>query len=438
MPPVLLINAVGLSPGLLAHAPRLRALAEAAGRRILRPVFPAVTCSVQASMLTGLPVPGHGVVANGWFHDDTQEVRFWLQSNKLVQGEKVWEALKQTDPAATCLNSFWWFNMHSSADYSITPRPQYRADGRKVPDCYSEPAGLRDELQAKLGPFPLFKFWGPLAGIESSRWIAEATKLVWDRFKPTLTLCYLPHLDYPLQKLGPGHPDIPREVAALDAVAGDLLDFCAARHIRPLVVSEYGIEPATRVLYPNRLLRSAGLLALRTENGRELLDAGASRAFAVADHQAALVYARTPADIAAARAALAGCGAERPAAHARGGAFALEAPAGAWYAHDWWLDDAKAPDYQKTVDIHKKPGYDPRELFCEASKAGVAWRLLRRKLGFRTLLDVIPLDARVVKGTHGRVETSPEHRPLLLGAGAGPEMDCTGVKDVVLAALAGR
>lgn len=438
MQPVAVLNVVALSKSLLPHAPRLRALAEAKGCANLRPPFPAVTCTAQSSMLTGLPVAGHGIVANGWFHDDTQEVRFWLQSNKLVAGEKVWDAAKQRDPSFTCLNMFWWFNMYSSCDWSVTPRPQYRADGRKVPDCYSEPPELRDELQAQLGTFPLFRFWGPLADITSTQWIADATKIVWDKKKPTLTLVYLPHLDYPLQKLGPDHADIPNEVAKVDAIVGDLLDFFEARGVKVIVVSEYGIEPAAGASFPNRVLREAGYLNLRLENGRELLDAGASRAFAVCDHQAALVYVRDPADEAQVRALLSAHGQVRENTHPHGGAFALEAVPGAWFAHDWWPDDAKAPDYQKTVDIHRKPGYDPRELFSDKSMPQIAWRLLKRKLGFRTLLDVVPLDAGVVKGSHGRVETAEGLAPLLIGAGNGGEMAMESVKAQVLREVFGE
>ncbi len=435
MQPVAVLNVVALSQSLLAHAPRLRALAEAQGCVNLRPPFPAVTCTSQSAMLTGLPVAQHGVVANGWFHQDTQEVRFWLQSNKLVGGEKIWEAGKARDQNFTCLNMFWWFNMYSGCDWSVTPRPQYRADGRKVPDCYSEPPELRDELQAQLGDFPLFRFWGPLADITSTQWIADATKIVWDQKNPTLTLVYLPHLDYPLQKLGPGHPDIPSEVAKVDAIAGDLIDFFAARGVKVLVVSEYGIEPVTGASFPNKILRQAGYLNLRLENGRELLDAGASRAFAVCDHQAALVHVSDQADEAQVRALLAAHGQLRESAHPRGGTFALEAKPGQWFAHDWWLDDAKAPDFQKTVAIHKKPGYDPRELFSDKSMVQIAWRLLKRKLGFRTLLDVVPLDAGVVKGSHGRVETAAQVAPLMIGGGDGGEMAMEGVKGVVIKAI---
>ncbi|MEM9111743.1 MAG: alkaline phosphatase family protein, partial [Planctomycetota bacterium] len=259
---VAVLNVVGLSGSLLEHAPRIRVLGEQA---TLTPVLPAVTCSVQSSMLTGRPVRAHGVVGNGWFNYEQQEIQFWKQSNKLVGGEKVWETAKQRDPSATCLNSFWWYNMYSSVDYSITPRPQYKADGRKIPDCYTHPASLRDELQVRLGQFPLFKFWGPMAGIESTRWIAEATKHSVAKFDPTLTLVYLPHLDYGLQKLGPGHADIPQHVKDIDDVAGDLIDFFHQRDTKVIVVSEYGIEPATGHIDINRRLREQGFYAGRSE-----------------------------------------------------------------------------------------------------------------------------------------------------------------------------
>ncbi|HEX7010486.1 MAG TPA: nucleotide pyrophosphatase/phosphodiesterase family protein, partial [Phycisphaeraceae bacterium] len=295
--PTAVINVVGLDTALLEAAPRLRQ--RAAGGRLVRlkPVLPAVTCPVQASMLTGLAPSGHGVVANGWYHRELAEVHFWKQSNRLVRGQKVWEAARLRDPSITCANLFWWFNMYSTVDYSVTPRPIYTADGRKIPDCYSQPAELRDELQAKLGQFPLFRFWGPASDITSSRWIARAAQHVHAKYRPTLMLVYLPHLDYALQKLGPMHGAIPRAVAEVDEVASELLDYLDEQRVRVIVVSEYGIEPVDGAVMVNRVLRDAGLLRVRRERGRELLDAGASSAFAVADHQVAHVYVKEARDI---------------------------------------------------------------------------------------------------------------------------------------------
>ncbi|MEM9415474.1 MAG: nucleotide pyrophosphatase/phosphodiesterase family protein, partial [Planctomycetota bacterium] len=332
---------------------------------------------------------------------------------------------------------FWWYNMYSTADWSVTPRPQYKADGRKVPDCYSHPAGLRDELQSMLGQFPLFKFWGPMADIESTRWIAEATKLAHTKYRPTLTLCYLPHLDYGLQKLGPSHPDIPKHVAEVDAVAGDLIDYFHQHDTQVIVVSEYGIEDCVRsdgAIYVNQHLREAGLITVRNEGPfEELLDAGASKAFAVADHQVAHVYHDDSVELPA----IPHCTATTI-GHARAGRTVLVADPGYWFTYDYWLDESRRPDFADTVDIHRKPGYDPRELFCSASKPAVAWKLLKKKLGFRQLMDVIPLDTSLVRGTHGRVDNPPALQPVMLGAGhAGETLACTAVRDVILEAMLG-
>lgn len=430
---VAILNVVGLSGSLLKHAPKIRALGDQSGAATLTPVLPAVTCSVQSSMLTGQPVSDHGIVGNGWFNHEQQEVQFWKQSNQLVQGDKVWDIAKRHDPAVTCLNSFWWYNMYSSVDYSITPRPQYKADGRKVPDCYTHPASLRDELQNKFGEFPLFKFWGPMADIESTRWIADATMHSVTKFDPTLTLVYLPHLDYGLQKLGPSHPDIPQHAQDVDDIAGDLIDFFHARDTKVIVVSEYGIEEATGHIDINRRLRKAGLLAIRNEGGHELLDAGASDAFAVSDHQVAHVYCKP--GVTVDDEVFEGCE-QASINHERAGRYVLIAEKGKWFTHDYWLDEANKPDFANCVDIHRKPGYDPRELFSQASMPAIAWKLAKKKLGFRQLMDVIPLDASLVKGTHGRIDNPAELQPVMIGGGrSGQTLPCTIVRDVILHAM---
>lgn len=449
MQSVCLINVVGLSESLLHHAPRISALGPVTR---LEPVLPAVTCSVQASMLTSRQVGkgprqnglrstpsgggGHGVVGNGWFNHEQQTIDFWKQSNKLVEGDKVWDVARRRAEARgerfTCANLFWWFNMYSSVDWSVTPRPIYKADGRKLPDVHTAPASLRDDLQRPvseggLGQFPLFNFWGPMSDIKSSRWIAEASKRVVEQHDPTLTLVYLPHLDYGLQKLGPEHPEIPNHVAEIDEVTGDLIDAMQAQGRRVLVVSEYGIEPVHTAIPINRILREAGLLAIREEDGLELMDAGASRAFAVADHQVAHVYHPPETELPPVpNTAIAEID------HPRAGQAVLVADEGCWFTYDYWFDDTKAPDFARTVDIHRKPGYDPRELFTDKSKAQIAWRLLKKKLGFRQLMDVIPLDPSLVKGSHGRTDVPDALMPVLLGAGQETVRPCMDVFDVLL------
>lgn len=467
--PTAVLNVVGLSSSLLGpHSPRLNAFIQQGQLCRLRPVLPAVTCSVQSSMLTGLTPREHGVVGNGWYNRELAEVQFWKQSNALVAGEKVWETARRRDANVTCANLFWWFNMYSTAAWSVTPRPIYKADGRKLPDVYSDPPELRELLQQRFGAFPLFNFWGPMASIKSSAWIAEAAMFVHERHKPTLTLIYLPHLDYGLQKLGPQHPDIPRHVAEIDAVVGRLLDYFAAAGVRVIVVSEYGIEPVDDAVHINRVLREAGLLRVRDEEGLELLDAAASDAFAVADHQVAHVYVQSAADAGRRGATHKAQRLEKTAElcratpgielvldrtaqpahgldHPRSGDLVLVAAPRRWFSYDYWLDDRRAPDFARTVDIHRKPGYDPLELFIDpaltAPKLRISWKLLKKKLGFRTLLDVIPLDTRLVRGSHGRTQQPPEFRPLLITSSAAPATDpakpadalqCTAVRDVML------
>ncbi|NNF42721.1 MAG: alkaline phosphatase family protein [Phycisphaerales bacterium] len=452
--PTAVLNVVGLSSSLLGpDTPHLSALAQRHAMRTLAPVLPAVTCPVQSSMLTGLPVRDHGIVANGWYDRDRCEVQFWKQSNRLVHGEKVWETAKRRDPSVTCANMFWWFNMYSTADVSVTPRPMYPADGRKIPDVYTEPAGLRDELQARHGQFPLFKFWGPMASIDSSRWIARASMDVHERVNPTLMLIYLPHLDYALQRSGPGSPEAAAAVREIDALVGELLAFFEGRGTRVVVLSEYGIEPVTEAIDVNRTLRDAGLLRVREELGRELLDAGASDAFAVCDHQVAHVYIADPEALPSVRATLATrAGVDRALDrdeqhalgidHPRAGELVLVAERGHWFTYDYWRDDDRAPDFARTVDIHRKPGYDPRELFVDptliAPTLRIAAKVARRKLGFRTLLDVIPLDTSLVRGSHGRIDQPKEERPLLIAERIDADsaaLPVTSVRDVILTHL---
>lgn len=434
----LVILAVGLSPTLVgAHTPHLKRLAERGAMRPMNVPIPAVTCTVQSTLLTGLPPSGHGAVANGWYFRELADVGFWRQANQLVQGEKVWEAGRARDSAFTCAKMFWWYNMYSTADWSATPRPMYPADGRKIPDHYTHPASLHDELDAKLGQFPLFKFWGPMTDISSTQWIAEATLHVMQTRKPTLTLTYLPHLDYSLQRLGPDlqHPRIQQDLRELDAACGRLIDHADANGCDVIVVSEYGITSVSDAVHINRVLRKAGLIAVRKEEfGREVLDAGASAAFAVADHQLAHVYVNDAARLGEVRALLEALdGVERVLDEAGKRAMGLDHPRSGelvaiskpdrWFSYYYWLDEAVAPDFARTVDIHRKPGYDPVELFVDPElrwpMLATGWKLAKRKLGMRALLDVIsPHATALVKGSHGRAADDAAHGALVISSRA--------------------
>ena len=427
----LVLDVVGLTPALLGEAtPHLSRLAERGAMRPLATVTPAVTCTAQSTFLTGGLPRDHGIVGNGWYFRDFCEVMFWRQANPLVGGEPVWAAARRRDPAFTVANLFWWYNMYGSADIQVTPRPMYPADGRKIPDIHTRPAELRDDLNRRLGPFPLFRFWGPMADIVSSRWIADCAQTIFARHAPTLTLVYLPHLDYDLQRFGPNDPRIKDALHDIDVLVGSLIEMAEHAGAAVLVLSEYGITAVDGAVLPNRALRDAGLLALREELGRELLDAGAG-----------LPGIETVLDEAGKRAV----GLDHP----RAGELVAISRADRWFAYPWWLDDAKAPDYARTVDIHRKPGYDPVELFLDpglrAPRLAVGWRLAKKAMGFRTLMDVIPLDASLVRGSHGRPTDCTEDGPLIISsepdllerAAADAAIEATKVKDLILAHVFG-
>jgi predicted AlkP superfamily pyrophosphatase or phosphodiesterase len=431
-------------------APRLARWAEETTLAQINAAFPAVTCTAQTNYLTGRYPAQHGIVGNGWYSRDECEIKFWKQSNKLVQAPKIWDAARAIDSTFTCANLFWWYNMYSNADVTVTPRPMYLADGRKLPDVYTTPADLRADLQSDLGRFPLFEFWGPKASIASTQWIALAATHVEQRFSPTLTLVYLPHLDYNLQRVGPGDPAAAGDIRQIDGVCGDLIDFYEDRGVRVLVLSEYGLSDVHTPVHLNRMLRQHGLLTVREERGLELLDAGASAAFAVADHQIAHVYINDPArrqkveDVLQATAGVEQVLDEQGKAacridHARAGDLVAIASQDAWFTYYYWLDDGRAPDFARTVDIHRKPGYDPVELFLDpairAPALTVGWKLAKKTLGFRALMDVIPLDATLVRGSHGRPGRGP-NGPLVMSRQAhlirGTAMESVDVYSVIL------
>jgi predicted AlkP superfamily pyrophosphatase or phosphodiesterase len=430
--PTLVLNVVGLTPASIGeHTPALRAFRDAHAARPLHTIVPAVTCSVQSTFVTGALPREHGIVGNGWYFRDLSQVWLWRQSNQLVHGEKLWDAAKKRDPSFTSAKLFWWYNMYSSADISITPRPMYTADGRKLPDVYTDPPELRAELSDALGMFPLFNFWGPRADISSTSWIARSAERVIEQSAPTLTLVYLPHLDYDLQRFGPNDARVHKALREVDQECARLFELAKLKGLRVVVLSEYGITEVSDAVHVNRALREAGYLRVREELGLEQLDAGASRAFAVADHQIAHVYVKNPADLPAVRTLcerLDGVeqvldGAGKHAAgldHERSGELVLVSRADRWFSYYFWLDDARAPDYARTVDIHLKPGYDPVELVIDPALTfpmlKVGRKLLARKLGFRNLLDVIPLDTRLVKGSHGRLTDRPEDGPIFMSS----------------------
>ena len=425
---LLIINAVGLTEDLISDStPNLKFYYDQ-NKQYLTPPVPAVTCTSQATLLTGKTPQEHGIVANGWYFRDLAQVWLWRQTNQLIDGEKIWDKIKKKNHKFKCAKMFWWYNMYSTADISATPRPIYRGDGSKYPGSYTFPPELNDELERELGIFPLFDFWGPMTSIKSTQWIADSSIHVMNKDKPELCLVYLPHLDYNLQRVGPHHPSIKKDMEELDKVIGDLRMCANSNGYEVMILSEYGIQEVDTPIHINKALRKEKMIEVRKECGEDHFDAGASKAFAVADHQLAHVYVRDPKDIDKTVKILEKLegidqilvGDEREKVqlnHSRSGEIVCLAKKNAWFTYYYWLDDNAAPDYARCVDIHRKPGYDPVELFMiPGGKLKAAKSVLKKKLGFRYLMDVIPLDANLVKGSHGVLTEKLSEGPLLISS----------------------
>jgi predicted AlkP superfamily pyrophosphatase or phosphodiesterase len=430
MKKTVVIDIVALSGRVIGEqTPFLRDWIAKGKMTTIDPVLPAVTCSAQSVYLTGKWPSENGIVGNGWYFRDECEVKFWRQSNHLVQSEKIWDKAKKINPEFTVSNMFWWYNMYSNADYQVTPRPLYPSDGRKLPDCHSHPMDLRDRLQRELGQFPLFSFWGPNANISSTKWIVEASKKVDQWYNPTLTLIYLPHLDYNLQRCGIDFSKIGNDLQEIDAVCKDLITYYENQGANVILLSEYGITSVNHPIHINRILREKGYIAVKNELGLETLDAGTCRAFAVADHQLAHIYIKDKKDIPTVKSLLENTtGIEMVLDedgkkkfhldHDRAGELVAVADKDSWFTYYYWLDDTKAPDYARCVDIHRKPGYDPVEMLADPDirflKAKVGMKILKKMLGFRYLMDIIPLDASLVKGSHGAIPKDSLDHPVFI------------------------
>ncbi|MEM9282706.1 MAG: nucleotide pyrophosphatase/phosphodiesterase family protein [Verrucomicrobiota bacterium] len=461
LPRVAILNVVGLTPRHLGRdTPFISSFLEREQNQLIHvtPTLPAVTSSMQATFLTG-KLPGeHGIVGNMWYDRSYSEHRCWKQSNHLVKGRKLWEKIRDDfDPSYTCAKVFWWNNLYSTADFQITPRPIYRSDGKKIFDIQTWPMTLRPKIKRKLGKFPFPAFWGPAADIESSQWIAESAKWFEDKHSPGLSLVYLPHLDYNLQRLGPEHPALGEDLLAIDRVVEDLVAHLEKRGVSVILLSEYGITQVHRPIHLNRIFREKGWLSWREEVKREVIDLGNCRAFCIPDHQVAHVYinditireeveetVRSLEGVAQVHAAkdLVSVGLD----HERSGDLVAVSDEDSWFTYYYWKHDRKAPDFARCVDIHRKPGYDPVELFLNPKvklpKLKVGLKLLRKALGFRTLMNLIPLDASLVKGSHGAVPKDQDDHPILIGpfkrSGNESTIQATEVHDQLLRVCVGN
>jgi predicted AlkP superfamily pyrophosphatase or phosphodiesterase len=432
-PFAVLLSIPGLRSRDLSAMPRLSALAGRNGAVVpLTPSFPCVTCPVQANMTTGVLPDKHGVVANGFFWRDKSHVEMWTAWNDCIQAPQIWEQLHRRDPSIT---SAVWFPLHSKgarADYICTPAPIHNPDGSESLWCYTKPTELYGELRDALGHFPLMNFWGPMANIKSTDWIVNSAVVGAQKFKPRFSYIYLPHLDYAAQKFGPNSPQAATALGELDAAIGRLIDGYAAAGIDDvlwLAASEYTIGEVSSVGYPNRVLRDAGLLTLDIDaEGRELLNVGQSRAWALVDHQFAHVFVRDAADVArvaglfrsdaaVAKVLVGDERAKHHLNHERSGEIVLIAKPDTWFAYYWWQDDANAAPFARTVDIHRKPGYDPVELFIDMPTKS------------------IPLNAGLVKGSHGHADSTSDCVLLSSDAAALRKAGSGGIRDTDIAGL---
>ncbi|MBB4689063.1 alkaline phosphatase family protein [Amycolatopsis jiangsuensis] len=429
MKPLVVLDVVGLTPKALRHMPKLSEIARDGWQAELGTVLPAVTCSAQSTFLTGLLPAQHGIVGNGWYFRELGEIFLWRQHNRLVGGEKLWETARAAHPGYTSANVCWWYAMGMSTDVTVTPRPIYHADGRKSPDAYVRPPELHDRLTGELGEFPLFQYWGPTASLKSSKWVIGASRQILRERRPDLLLTYVPHLDYDLQRFGPDAPQAAKAARELDKALAPLLDDARNAGATVVVLSEYGITDVHRPVDLNRALRREGLLEVYTQAGMEYLDPWASRAFAVADHQVAHLYVRDESDVDRVRAIaheLSGVDevldreaqAKYGIDHERAGELVAVAEPDSWFTYYYWLDDARKPDFARGVEIHRKPGYDPAELFFDPqdrfAKARAGLNLGKKFAGLRYAMDVVPTDPRWVRGSHGRLPDSSADGPVLL------------------------
>ncbi|MGI9177222.1 MAG: alkaline phosphatase family protein [Pirellulales bacterium] len=421
LPHVLLLSIPGLRAEDLMRMPVLAGLA-AAGRCLpLAPGFPAVTCPVQAAFTTGMPPAAHGIVANGLFDRGTKHLEMWISPDAVHRAPRIWDRVKRMRPEARTAAWFLLQSKHATADLVCLPAPKHHADGSETMWCHTNPEPLYASLRETLGEFPLHKFWGPIAGIESSRWIARSFVEASRPAPPHLAVVYLPHLDYAAQRTGPDSPPALAACGELDAEIGTMLDdfgsLVGRDNLTVLVAGEYRIRPVTHAIHPNRLLREAGWLTVNETTDGEILDLAASRAWTLADHQIGHVYLRDPDDAEAVAGIFrgrAGVGrvllgddlvaaglvpAGQPRDARRCGDRVIESTLDSWQTYFSWLDDSKAPSFARTIDIHRKPGYDPLELHLDRSKLPQI---------------AIPLDATLVKGSHGAVDPANPHETIFI------------------------
>jgi predicted AlkP superfamily pyrophosphatase or phosphodiesterase len=397
---LIVVDIAGLEPRLISEdrTPNICGLSAKGELARVRPVFPAVTCTSQASMLSGTYPRQHGIISNGLYNRQTHTVSFWEQSSSLVQADKVWDIAKRGGSGRTTAMLFWQNTMYADADIVLTPRPLHMED-RMIMWCYSRPPGLYEKISYEIGKFDLSTYWGPLASNKSSAWIGRASELVLERQKPNILFTYIPHLDYIFQREGIFPKNFKEEIRFVDNIVGNIMKKTIDLGIRDqtqfVILSEYGFSDVTSDIPINRVFREHGLLAIREIEGREYIDFEYSLAFAMVDHQVAHIYVKGTSVQQVKRVLDAIEGIDivldeegkklMNIDHERSGDLIAISDKDRWFSYYWWFEEEKSPPFANRVDIHRKPGYDPSELFIDSKT------------------NRIPLNGKMVKASHGRV-----------------------------------
>jgi predicted AlkP superfamily pyrophosphatase or phosphodiesterase len=411
---IVVLDIVGLElghveSGLLPNISDIAAQGEAAK---MEPVFPALTCPIQSSILSGKYPCQHGIIANGLYDRTKFEVSFWEQSSRLVQTDRIWDVVKMNNKSSHSSSSsvdssspslktavlFWQNTMYAKADVIVTPRPLHFDNGMQM-WCYSKPIGFYDsQLKQRLGEFDLSSYWGPLASYKSSEWICNAAKYTLENQRPNLMFTYIPHVDYSAQRFGNKSKQVQDDLRKADELVGDIVDKTAQLGIRQdtqfIILSEYGFNDVNTAVPLNLRLRDENLLATRTINDKEYIDYEYSNAFAMVDHQIAHIYIKEGFVDQTKEVLEDTQGVDKILSnqekkdlnidHERSGELIAISDRDKWFSYYWWYTQDKAPNFARTVDIHRKPGYDPVELFVDPHTKS------------------IPFNTSLVKGSHGR------------------------------------
>lgn len=370
------------------------------------PSFPAVTCSVQASIFSGTYPSEHGIIANGYYDEVFKKISFWEQPADLVKSSRIWDILKKKYPNFTTSLLFLQNSLYANSDVIISPKPIH-LDQKMIMWCYSKPENFYEKIAESIGKFDLKSYWGPFSSLQSSDWIIKSAKATIQDHSPDLVLIYLPHLDYASQKFGPDSTEFKKSVNELDGIIGDFFQFLNQEFPNTyeiMILSEYNFNSVNNSISPNLLLRQNGLLSTRRIEDKDYIDYEFSKAFAMVDHQIAHIYIKPGYEDEVSKifknnniGTILNKNSQKTLNinHPKSGSLILCSNDDSWFNYYWWDDKKYAPDFTFNVDIHRKPGYDPLELFVD----------LKSK--------TISHDTSLIKGSHGLISNDSMNLPLI-------------------------